>query len=148
MLTRYPLQQGLKPPRNLYVYGSLQALYEWINKQREVGPAIHRTLEFTATALEHPFRTTPHIWRQEHTGEPALWSFRWQRDGVLPGLGEQAAVYAMPHGPHAVLVHWNNERAGAAQKRSLEAAVRQAQACLDYIDDTARQQAQATGGGR
>jgi hypothetical protein len=145
MLTRYPLPQGTRPPRQLYVYGGLEGVYLWINKQRELGPAIHRTLEFTATALQHPFRTTPHIWRQEHREEPQLWSFRWDRGGLqLPGLGDSVAVYAMPYGEHAVLVHWSNERGPAGQKKGLEQAVQQAMACLHYIDDRARA---AAGGG-
>lgn len=147
MLTRYPLPRGTSPARRLYVYGSLEALYLWINKQRDFGPAIHRTLEFTATALEQPFRTTPHIWRQEHSVDPQLWSFRWERGALLPGLGHSAAVYAMPWGADAVLVHWASLNAGsAAARKGMETAVQQAMACLHYIEDNARRRAQAEGG--
>lgn len=147
MLTRYPLQQGLTPSRRLFVYGSLEQLYLWINKQRDFGPAIHRTLEFAATAMQHPFSTTPHIWRQEHPADPQLWSFRWDRGGLqLPGMGEQAAVYAMPWGSDAVVVHWGNQRGAVATKRGLEQAVQAAVACEQYIEAEARRRAVATGG--
>jgi hypothetical protein len=134
MLSRYPLQQGLMPTRRLYVSGSLEQLYLWINKQREFGPAIHRTLEFAATAMQHPFRTTPHIWAQEHPDDPQLWSFHWERGAFLPGLGNKAVLYAMPWGNDAILVHWANLKAGsAAQRKGLEDAVRQAVTCQDFI---------------
>jgi hypothetical protein len=141
MLTRYPLLSGVKPTRNLYVYDSLEGLYLWINKQRDFGPAIHRTLEFTATALDSPFRTTPHIWRLENQADPQLWSFRWSHSGLaLPGLSESAAVYAVRVNDDAVLVHWGNERGKSGVLKGLEEAVKRTAALEDFI--TARASAQ------
>jgi hypothetical protein len=142
MLTRYPLPAGSKPPRRLYVYDSLEALYLWINRQQGYGPAIHRTLEFAATALDSPFRTTPHIWRQETRVEPVLYSFRWEKRGLvpLPGAGESIAVYAMLVDNDAVLVHWTNERGPAGAKKALESAIQRGMACLDYIHARTRAQ--------
>ena len=142
MLTRYPLPAGVTPPRRLYVYDSLGSLYLWINTQKDYGPAIHRTLEFTATALDSPFRTTPHIWRKELTVDPLLYSFRWEKRGLaLPGLGDSVAVYAMPVGLDAVLVHWGNERGAGGMKKGLELAVQRGMACQHYIEAQARARA-------
>ncbi len=144
MLHRYPLLAGTRPSRSLYVYDSLETLYLWINKQRDFGPAIHRTLEFTATALESPFRTTPHIWTQEHADNPQLWSFRWAHGGFsLPGLTDSPAIYAMPVGKDAVLVHWGNERGVQGVRKGLEQAIQRAAACEDFIHTSRSQGAGA-----
>jgi hypothetical protein len=141
MLTRYPLLAGVKPARSLYVYDSLGSLYLWINKQREFGPAIHKTLEFTATALDNPFRTTPHIWTLENRADPQLWSFRWAHGGLaLPGMGEAAAVYAVRVNDDAVLVHWGNERGKKGITQGLEDAVRRTAALEDFITEQANAQ--------
>jgi hypothetical protein len=143
MLTRYPLQPGVNPPRRLYVYDSLEALYLWINKQQDYGPAIHRTLEFTATALDTPFRTTPHVWRKELSVDPLLYSFRWEKRSLvaIPGLSDSIVVYAMPVGTDVVLVHWGNERGAAGMKKGLETAVQRGMACQHFIEAQLRLQA-------